>query len=153
MFVSGVAAMWLMIGHRSDSAAAQAAGTTTTSVSAPPISVLPPQTGALASALRPEIADNHLGTPVFSGPEGDAPTGSGPDRIPYGTTVKVECWAPANHSGITSIKAFYLVQTKPWIGLWAPANTFANGDPLGKAGTTVIDPAVPECAGGQLVGW
>jgi hypothetical protein len=97
----------------------------------------PPSTGP-PGKLHKELTDNHLGTPVFSDPMGDAVTG-GPERIPYGTQVLVKCWAP-NESGMGSINAFYLVETRPWAGEYAPANTFLNAD---TAGT--LDPDVPKC--------
>jgi hypothetical protein len=81
---------------------------------------------------------NHLGTPVFSDPMGDAVT-SGPSRIPFGTHVLVKCWAP-NDSSMSSINAFYLIETSPWMGDYAPANTFLNGDTEGQ-----LDPKVSKC--------
>lgn len=89
-----------------------------------------------------EIADNHQGVPLFSDPKGTS-TGL---RIPYGTHVDVLCVA-TNQSGMASINAFYLINTKPWIGLYAPANTFANGDSLDGPGSTALDPKVPLCSG------
>jgi hypothetical protein len=88
--------------------------------------------------LYTEVTDNHLGTDVFKDPMGDAVT-SGPVSIPYGTHVLVKCWAP-NESGMGSINAFYLIETRPWIGDYAPANTFLNADTTGA-----LDPDVPEC--------
>ncbi|MGD0555418.1 MAG: hypothetical protein ABSA93_10615 [Streptosporangiaceae bacterium] len=93
---------------------------------------------AAAGTLYTEVTDNHLGTDVFQDPEGDAVT-SGPAAIPYGTRVGVKCWAP-NESGMGSINAFYLLETPPWKGDFAPANTFLNADTAGS-----IDPNVPEC--------
>ena len=88
--------------------------------------------------LYTEVTDNHLGTDVFKDPMGDAVT-SGPVSIPYGTHVLVKCWA-SNESDMGSINAFYLIETKPWIGDYAPANTFLNADTTGA-----LDPDVPEC--------
>jgi hypothetical protein len=85
-----------------------------------------------------EVTDNHLGTDVFGDPRGDAVT-SGPASIPFGTRVSVECWMP-NESGMGSINAFYLVKTDPWVGEYAPANTFLNADTAGS-----LDPDVPMC--------
>jgi hypothetical protein len=90
--------------------------------------------------LYTEETYNHLGTDVFKDPMGDAVT-SGPVSIPFGTYVRVKCWAP-NESGMSSINAFYLVETRPWVGEYAPANTFLNADTSGS-----LDPHVPECAG------
>jgi hypothetical protein len=88
--------------------------------------------------LYTEVTDNHLGSDVFKDTMGDAVTG-GPVSIPYGRQVLVKCWAP-NESGMGSINAFYLIETKPWVGDYAPANTFLN------AGTTgALDPDFPEC--------
>jgi hypothetical protein len=90
--------------------------------------------------LRREKADNHLNTDVFRDPEGDAVT-RGPAFIRYGTWVLVKCWAP-NKSTMGSINDFYLVETPPWRGEYAPANTFLNGDTAGAR-----DPDVPKCRG------
>jgi len=97
--------------------------------------------GGPQSKLYTELAYNHLGTDVFQDPMGDAVT-SGPVFIPFGTEVKVKCWAP-NKSSMGSINAFYLVETPPWAGKYAPANTFLNADTTGT-----LDPHVPECPAG-----
>lgn len=94
------------------------------------------------SRLYPEITDNETGTPVFANDLGDAVTQD--ESIPFDRHILVKCWAP-NKSTMSSINAFYLVETAPWSGDYAPANTFANGDPVGQPGSTTIDPAVPEC--------
>jgi hypothetical protein len=46
-----------------------------------------------------------------------------------------------------SVNAFYdVVEPNPYVNVWAPADTFANGDPEGiSGGTHTIDAAVPEC--------
>jgi hypothetical protein len=88
--------------------------------------------------LHWEETYNHLGTDVFSDNYGDAVT-SGPESIPFGTWVQVKCWAP-NNSGMGSINVFYLIETSPWKGDYAPANTFLNGDTSGD-----LDPKVLEC--------
>ena len=95
-----------------------------------------------SSRLHVEITDNGLGTQVFSSPQGGAVSQNG--AIPYDTYVKVECWTK-NESTMHSINAFYLIESAPWVGDYAPADTFANGDPIGEPGSTTIDPAVPEC--------
>ena len=114
--------------------------------SPPSTSVPPPTPGRparRAARLRPEITDNHLGTQVFRDPEGDAVPAD--QSIPYDTRVLVKCWTQ-NQSSMSSINAFYLIETSPWTGDYAPADTFANGDPLGTDGSTAIDPAVPQCS-------
>ena len=88
--------------------------------------------------LYEELTDNRLNTSVYSDPMGDA-VASGPGYIPFHTQVMVKCWAP-NESGMGSINVFYLVETPPWAGEYAPADTFLNGD---TAGT--LDPLVPKC--------
>jgi hypothetical protein len=95
----------------------------------------PNETG---NKLYIEVTGNHLGTALFSDQMGDAVT-KGPTSIPYGTRVHVKCWAP-NESGIASINVFYLVETPPWAGDYAPANAFLNPDLTGP-----LDPQVPEC--------
>jgi hypothetical protein len=94
--------------------------------------------GRSQAKLYWELTDNHLGTDVFSDPMGDAVT-AGQEFIPYHTNVQVKCWAP-NESGMGSINVFYLVETPPWAGEYAPANTFLNADTSGS-----LDPDVPEC--------
>jgi hypothetical protein len=93
----------------------------------------------LTGQLYKEETDNHLGTDVFRDSMGDAVT-SGPVSIPFGTQVLVKCWSP-NRSSMGSINAFYLVETPPWAGDYAPANTFLNADTSGA-----LDPKVPECS-------
>jgi hypothetical protein len=98
-----------------------------------------PSTTADPGKLYKEKTDNHLGTDVFRDPMGDA-VADGPVSIPFGTQVVVRCWAP-NESGMGSINAFYLVETSPWKGEYAPANTFLNADTTGA-----LDPDVPQCS-------
>ncbi len=111
----------------------RSAGSTTSSTGVPSPS-------ATAGTLI-EIAANHRGSSTFTDPGGAA---SNAGSIPFGTHVAVSCQAP-NLSGMSSINAFYKVETEPWKGLYAPANTFANGDVLGSNGTHDIDTAVPQC--------
>jgi hypothetical protein len=110
------------------------------STSSPPTTSVSANATTSSDKLYPEVTDNHLGTDVFLDPMGDAVT-SGPESIPYGTTVRVKCWAK-NNSEMTSINAFYLIETRPWAGEYAPANTFLNADTSGS-----LDPHVPECPG------
>jgi hypothetical protein len=88
--------------------------------------------------LYREVTYNRHGTPVFANPTGD-PVTSGPPSIPFGTHVEVKCWA-VNVSSMGSINASYLIETPPWEGDYAPANTFLNADTGGA-----IDPDVPQC--------
>jgi hypothetical protein len=115
------------------SASSSAPASPTVTVSEPA-----PSTSQPASKFHNEETDNHRGTSVFLDPMGDAPT-SGPADIPFGTQVAVKCWA-RNESGMGSINAFYLVETPPWAGEYAPANTFLNADTTGT-----LDPLVPRC--------
>jgi hypothetical protein len=113
---------------------------------------IPASNAALASAssstssssasgrLYREETYNHLGTRVFSNPMGGAVGGS--QSIEFGTYVLVKCWAP-NESGMSSINVFYLLETPPWTGEYAPANTFLNADTKGS-----LDPDVPRCPDG-----
>jgi hypothetical protein len=88
-----------------------------------------------AGTLHKEEAYSHRGTEVFRNPMGSAIVG-GPVSIPFGTQVLVKCWAP-NESGLTSVDAFYLVETSPWAGEYAPANTFLNVDTSGAPDSQV----------------
>lgn len=97
--------------------------------------------GGIHGKFYTELTYNHLGTSVFRDPMGDAVT-SGPASIPYDTQVEVKCWTP-NESDMASINVFYLVETPPWTGEYAPANTFLNADTSGS-----LDPHVPACPGG-----
>jgi hypothetical protein len=97
-----------------------------------------PSSSAPSGKLYSEETYNRRGTDVFSDPMGDAVT-SGPVSIPFETHVLVKCWA-RNESGMGSINAFYLVETSPWAGEYAPANTFLNADTTGS-----LDPDVPQC--------
>lgn len=97
-----------------------------------------PARSAAAVTLHKEEAYDHPGTEVFRNPMGSA-TADGLVFIPFDTQVLVKCWAP-NESSITSINAFYLVETSPWVGEYAPANAFLNADTSGA-----LDPQVPKC--------
>lgn len=101
----------------------------------------PPASPHTASTGYPEIADNRRGVPTFASPAGSAsPAGA----IPFADHVLVSCVAP-NTSGMASVNAFYRIATAPWQGLYAPANTFANGGPLGVTNAHGIDRNVPPC--------
>jgi hypothetical protein len=113
-----------------------------TAGSAGPATSSPSPRPAPTRGFHIEITDNEQGTPVFSNPGGAAVAQNG--IIPFNRRVLVKCWTP-NESTMSSVNAFYLIETPPWSGDYAPANTFANGDPVGQPGSTTIDPAVPEC--------
>jgi hypothetical protein len=106
-----------------------------------PDSTAPATTSAMPTDTFDEVAANHRGTPTFADTAGGTSTAG---SIPFGKHVEVSCQAP-NLSGMASINAFYKVETAPWKGLYAPANTFANGDVLGSNGSHDIDPSVPAC--------
>jgi hypothetical protein len=108
------------------------ASSATTSPPASPSSTSP------SPGLHLEEAYNHRGTQVFRDPQGDAAT-AGPAYIQFGTEVWVKCWA-SNESTEGSINAFYLVESAPWAGEYAPANTFLNADTTGT-----LDPEVHQC--------
>ncbi|QLQ37338.1 toll/interleukin-1 receptor domain-containing protein [Micromonospora robiginosa] len=89
-----------------------------------------------------ETAGNRNGSKLFTDPSGNpVPSGA---VIPYLTTVRVECKAP-NRTAITGSPYFYRIYSKPWRGAYALAATFANGDPIGSAGPTDVDPKVRDC--------
>lgn len=96
----------------------------------------------------PEIADNENGIPVFSTPDGKVASVKG---IPFRRVVQVLCWT-SNISGAASVNAwYYVVGPKPWRRVFASANTFANGDPVGiTTNVHQIDSKVPKCRQGQL---
>jgi hypothetical protein len=112
--------------------------------SATPVTTTSPPNTGVTGPQHTEIADNHNGTKVFADASGS--DGGFPD-ISFGTRVKVACFA-ANTSSMSSINGFYLIKTSPWENGYAPANTFANGDPLGGPGNTERDPKVPNCPEG-----
>ncbi|MFT7837426.1 hypothetical protein Q5530_14870 [Saccharothrix sp. BKS2] len=89
-----------------------------------------------------ETAANRNGSPTFADNLGKASTVG---DIPYGTEVEVSCVTP-NLSAMTSVNAFYRIETAPWQGQFSPANTFLNGDEPGQPGTHDINEAVPPCA-------
>ena len=122
----------------SSSASAPATSPAPGSVSAPVSASRSVSPSGTTGRLYPEVTDNRLGTDVFKDPMGDA-VSSGPPDIPYQTNVLVKCYA-LNESGMGSINDFYLVETAPWTGEYAPANTFLNADTTGT-----LDPKVPKC--------
>lgn len=77
---------------------------------------------------RWETADVRAGIVVYAD-NGGRPANA--DDIPIGKRVLVACVAQ-NNSGIASINAFYLIASPPWRGLFASANQFANGVPVGE---------------------
>lgn len=94
---------------------------------------------------RTEIADVRAGIVVYL--DNRATSASAPN-IPIGKRVIVVCKAP-NYSGITSINYFYLLDTSPWRGLFASANQFANGAPVGvTTNAGEVDRKVQNCVGG-----
>jgi CRP/FNR family transcriptional regulator, cyclic AMP receptor protein len=138
--VATIAAATITAMADGNSGASKTLGSTSSDASAPPstsASATASPTGS-SGKFYSEETDNHLGTDVFRDPMGDAVI-SGPISIPFGTYVRVKCWAP-NESGMGSINAFYLIETSPWAGEYAPANTFLNADTSGS-----LDPHVPEC--------
>lgn len=106
-----------------------------------------PSSGALGSEAGKtftEIADVRAGLPVFADNKG---TPAGVRSIPIGRHVQVLCKAK-NYSGESSINFFYLIETPPWRGDYASANSFANGAPVGvTTQADPVDPRVPNCAG------
>jgi hypothetical protein len=94
---------------------------------------------------RWETADARPGIVVYANNRG---TTSHASDIPIGKRVRVVCRAP-NYSGITTINAFYLIATPPWRGLFASANEFANGAPVGvRTNVDPIDSSVSACRSG-----
>lgn len=96
-----------------------------------------------SEAWRYQIAANRMGVPTFADTAGTL----APDkaRIPYGMKVRVQCKVK-NSSGLTpSVTAWYLILSPPWQGLYAPSDTFSNGDLFGSIGATSVDPDVPDC--------
>ncbi len=96
-----------------------------------------------ALPLHTEITDNHQGTPVFKDPQGHQ-IDSGQQKIQFGAQVQVSCWTESL-AGMATVSKLYRLETAPWVGYYAPADTFANGDVVGEPGGTAIDPAVPHC--------
>jgi hypothetical protein len=100
--------------------------------------------GGPTGKIFTEIADVRDGIPVFSDDKG---TPAGVRNIPIGQRVQVLCKAK-NYSGESSINFFYLLETPPWRGDYASANSFANGAPVGvTTHADPVDPKVPDCAG------
>jgi hypothetical protein len=102
---------------------------------------LPSPEASRASAYV-EIADNMAGVPVFLSPSSLTSVG----LIGYGTKTSVVCYAP-NESGTAGVNAFYLIASPPSEGLYAPADGFTNGGPVGQSDVPKLDQRVPPCAG------
>lgn len=124
--------------------------------SSTPSATAPSTTGPSAASASPasvtggsshtEVTDNQLGTPVFGQPNGAAPPNDVPQSIPYNTAVQVACYVPNNAGNFSSINDYYKIVGGTWNGLWAPANTFANGEPVGPNQPEVsLDKNVPMC--------
>jgi hypothetical protein len=97
-----------------------------------------------AGSTFSEVAANRRGTPVFRDPQGAAVPLHVPASIPYLTKVQVRCKV-RNTSAITSVSYWYQLADHPWRGMYAPSDTFANGDPIGTIGTHNVDTKVPDC--------
>lgn len=77
----------------------------------------------------------------------DPRTGAGQGTvIPPFTTVMVQCrfYSPIMPS-LEPDGYWYLVVDEPWANTWAPANSFMNGDEIGKPVQHNTDVAVPVC--------
>ena len=97
-----------------------------------------------AGPTHSEVAANRRGTQVFRDPQGAAVPPPVPASIPYLTKVQVRCKV-RNTSAMTSVSYWYLLADGPWRGMYAPSDTFANGDPIGTIGTHNVDTKVPDC--------
>ncbi|MEV4314342.1 hypothetical protein [Actinocrispum sp. NPDC049592] len=115
--------------------------TTSVSTGTPPSTTVATTSSDAGRHTFPETAGNRKGSLTFRDNKGSA---SGRGSIPYNTTVQVECYAE-NLSDMASINVFYKISGGTWDSLYAPANTFMNGDAPGTAGTHDIDPVVPPC--------
>jgi hypothetical protein len=92
--------------------------------------------------MHTEIADVRSGVPVFASNQG---TRASVRDIPIGKHVLVRCKAP-NYSGISNINFFYLIETPPWRGDYASANSFANGAKVGvTTNSHPVDHRVANC--------
>jgi hypothetical protein len=111
-----------------------------------PVLAAPGTGGSIVATgpTHPEVAANRLGTPVFRDPQGAAVPPQVPASIPYLTEVQVRCKV-RNTSAMTSVSYWYLLADGPWRGMYAPSDTFANGDPIGTTGSHNVDTKVPEC--------
>lgn len=108
----------------------------------PPSSSIPKIAEQDGLKPRREVADVRKGIVVYTDNLG---TRAKAIDIPIGKRVVVVCHAP-NYSGSGTINAFYLIATPPWRGLFASANQFANGAPVGvTTDASPIDPEVHAC--------
>jgi hypothetical protein len=99
---------------------------------------------AAQAKLKPryEVGDVRAGIRVYRDNQG---TPANASDIPIGQEVLVVCRAE-NYSGIGTINYFYLLATPPWRGLFASANQFANGQPVGvTTNAGELDPHVKPC--------
>lgn len=80
---------------------------------------------------------------TYSDPRGLTVGGGG---IPAGTAVGVRCRVAASPVPDERLRGWwYLVETGPWAGLWAPAGGFAPGAEPGQEDGHPTDLAVPVC--------
>ncbi|WP_203863013.1 glycosyltransferase family 4 protein [Plantactinospora mayteni] len=93
------------------------------------------------ASTYPEIAGNRNGSPLYID-AGGTPV-SDARRIPYLTPVRVRCKVP-DATGMASVSYWYHIVSSPYEDLFAPSDTFTNGDPSGT-GSSPVDPAVPDC--------
>jgi hypothetical protein len=111
-----------------------------------PVSAAPGTRGSVVPAgpTHTEVAANRRGTPVFGDAQGAAVPPQVPASIPYLTEVQIRCKVK-NTSAMTSVTYWYELASEPWRGMYAPSDTFANGDPIGTVGTHNVDTEVPDC--------
>lgn len=91
-----------------------------------------------------EIADYRGGITVYSTAQGlVAPMRA----IPFKKAVYVGCWISSAPAQMPSVNAWYLITgPKPWVDVYASANEFANGDPVGvNTNAHTIDHHVLPC--------
>ncbi|MGY1805872.1 hypothetical protein ACI8AF_00715 [Blastococcus sp. SYSU D00669] len=99
-----------------------------------------PSTGD--GTLHTELSGS-IGANAFADPRTLA--GGGPEISPN-TEIQVRCryYAPSVPS-VSPDDVWYLIESAEWNGLWAPANSFTNGDVPGGPYTDNTDLAVPAC--------
>lgn len=96
--------------------------------------------GRCPDALPFPEQEGHLGTDTYI--DQYATTGQG-KQIPPGQVVRVACkvWASQLPYGY-----WYRIATEPWYDLYAPANTFMNGDPWSGPYFSNTDYGVSDCS-------
>lgn len=133
-----VVAVVIYVGNRpaesGDPGAAGPSGTTS-------VALVSSTAAAPPGSAAPQTANASGGANTFADPR--KLLGTGPD-VPYRTVLQVECKILAPSA--QSVRYWYRIAgPEQWRGLYTPANSYLNGDPVDGPYEREVDHSVPDC--------